>query len=395
MNINRNNYEEFFLLYIDGELSAQQQTAVEEFVAANPDLAAELEQLKKIILDPEENIFFKDKNSLYRTDSNSINEINCIEFFLQYADNELSSEQRLEAEKFVEANPQFSNEFNLIQHTVLEQEWIECPDKESLYKKEIKEPAPVISLSIRRIAVAASFLLFAVAAWLLTSKSIDKPAVISKNQGQSAIRQTDTLHTNAIDKSDSIILSPNNLAQKTEQKSSTDLFTNNKNNADISSKDMHSHKTAAGEKQYAQIKNEDKSVEPLILADNTTHHDNSYNNNTHINDVQTEPMIVSGNNVNSGNTAVTNIDNSRLSGVNNTVASTNTYATPVALKEIDAEKDINNRSLYVGAFNLNKDKVKGIFKKAKNLFTEKAREQADEDGKLQVAGFSINTNSNK
>ena len=66
---------------------------------------------------------------------------------------------------------------------------------------------------------------------------------------------------------------------------------------------------------------------------------------------------------------------------------------PVSYKELNTEEDINNRNLYVGAFNLNKDKVKGLFKKVKNIFNEKARQSADEDGKLHVAGFGINTNN--
>ena len=36
--INRHNYEEFFLLYVDGELETAQRATVEKFIEQNPDL---------------------------------------------------------------------------------------------------------------------------------------------------------------------------------------------------------------------------------------------------------------------------------------------------------------------------------------------------------------------
>ena len=38
MNLTRNNYEEYFLLYVDGELNPAQKEMVEAFVQANADL---------------------------------------------------------------------------------------------------------------------------------------------------------------------------------------------------------------------------------------------------------------------------------------------------------------------------------------------------------------------
>lgn len=65
MKIDMHNYEEFFLLYIDNELSASQKAAVELFVQENPIYQKELDLLQKTKLAPAQ-ILFEDKISLYR-----------------------------------------------------------------------------------------------------------------------------------------------------------------------------------------------------------------------------------------------------------------------------------------------------------------------------------------
>ena len=64
MTLTRYNYEEFFLLYIDGELGEEDRTSVETFVRVNPDLGEELQQLQRAVLVPDE-IFSLDKGLLY------------------------------------------------------------------------------------------------------------------------------------------------------------------------------------------------------------------------------------------------------------------------------------------------------------------------------------------
>lgn len=63
--INRHNYEEFFLLYVDKELDADGRAAVEAFVNQNPDLNKELQLLQQATL-ADDNIEFERKEILYK-----------------------------------------------------------------------------------------------------------------------------------------------------------------------------------------------------------------------------------------------------------------------------------------------------------------------------------------
>lgn len=65
MTVNRNNYEEYFLLYIDRELNGNERQMVEEFVRRHPDLEKELTALKQTIAVPPE-IVFEHKEILFR-----------------------------------------------------------------------------------------------------------------------------------------------------------------------------------------------------------------------------------------------------------------------------------------------------------------------------------------
>ena len=67
MNINRHNYETFFLLYADNELSASERKAVELFVQENADLETELHSILETKL-PEEIIKFTGKGQLYKNE---------------------------------------------------------------------------------------------------------------------------------------------------------------------------------------------------------------------------------------------------------------------------------------------------------------------------------------
>lgn len=65
MEINRNNYETYFLLYLDGELKAAEQTEVENFLSMHGDLQKEFSLLQYTIQRPSD-IIFEPKEILYR-----------------------------------------------------------------------------------------------------------------------------------------------------------------------------------------------------------------------------------------------------------------------------------------------------------------------------------------
>ena len=137
MNINRNNYEEYFLLYADKELSVAEKNMVDVFVEQNPDLEEEFVMLKQSILKPDNNIAFEGQSSLFKEESTFINTNNYEEKFLLYTDNELNLTEIEETEKFVLSHPELLTEFTLLQQVKYEPDTaIVFPDKNSLYKKE-------------------------------------------------------------------------------------------------------------------------------------------------------------------------------------------------------------------------------------------------------------------
>ena len=66
--INPDNYESWFLSYIDGELDAPSRRAVIEFVRLHPEKNIELQRLQLAVNIPDPSIVFPDKESLYRRD---------------------------------------------------------------------------------------------------------------------------------------------------------------------------------------------------------------------------------------------------------------------------------------------------------------------------------------
>ena len=125
MKIDRHNYEEYFLLYTDNELTVEQMKQVELFVIDNPDLEEELVMLQQSRLIPDENIVFDKKHLLMKEQSDSFIDVgNYEEWLVSYVDNELNDEQRIVVEKFAASYPHVQQELALFKQTKLQPEKI-------------------------------------------------------------------------------------------------------------------------------------------------------------------------------------------------------------------------------------------------------------------------------
>ena len=158
MNINHHNYEEYFILYMDNELSNDERRQVEAFVQQYPDLKEELAILLEYKMVPDTTIIFAGKEELLKINGDTpISLSNYDAWMVLYIDNELSAEQKKSVEQFIAANPSLKEEFLLLQKTKLQPENLTFDDKASLYRREEKvRPMPV---RWWRVAAAAVLLL--------------------------------------------------------------------------------------------------------------------------------------------------------------------------------------------------------------------------------------------
>lgn len=355
MNINQHNYEEYFLLYADGELSAEDKLAVERFVQANPYLAEELEMFMQLKL-PLEDLVFEEKTSLFKH-GESIGLKNYEEYFLLYVDNELDAAGKQSVETFVLQHPALQEQFMLLKQTRLEPEAIIFPDKASLYRKEEKERR-IFYMRWERVAVAAAFTGLAVLGWKLFPSPSEtanapmiaqRPATAPANSSNSGnIINTPSDQTTA----QTVIAQPSVDQQKT--------INVRLNNNDRS--------TTATETPVIFAENNVTETQPkrITIEPATT--------------IRTENPVEGSN-----NNLVAHLNEQKL--VNKqlvTAAATDdnrhdNIAQQAIYRELNTDSDDEKKSLYVGSLEINKDKLRGFFRKASSLFRGKAKQQEEEE----------------
>lgn len=178
MEINKNNYEIFFIDYLDGNLSGAEIDQFLDFIEQYPELKAELAGIEDLKFTPD-NQTFKNKESLYKTRK----EKNEIENFtaIAYMEGDLSELETTLFLKHLDFHPEQVRDLDLLMKTRLQaDETIVFPGKKNLYRRGFS--GQFIYWGLRTAAV----LVLAFASW----------AVINVNRQNEIIIQSDNLVSN-------------------------------------------------------------------------------------------------------------------------------------------------------------------------------------------------------
>jgi hypothetical protein len=346
-------------MYVDNELSEAQRTEVEAFVQQNPDLTEELTMLQESVLLPDEVTFFG-KESLYK-DVNSININNYEEYFLLDVDNELSTTEKADVEKFVLQHPKLQDEFTLLHETKLEAEVIEFKDKAVLYRTEEKERR-VIPMRFMKFAIAASVIGLIATLWIVypgDKTGTPTLAATEKKINNNIGNKRDTKQQIQPEEN---IITEEEVSNASETLVATQTPGNNKKPANILDGKTPINNLSA--------KQPEKADEMVAYK--------SQNQETEIGEVKRVSDVTTSEPVYATNTSTKNLSTTETS-----------FARPAVYKEVE-EDDDDEKSFLIGSAEINKNKLRGLIKKASTLFDKKAKSN-DSDRTIQIAGFEIKT----
>ena len=380
MKINRHNYEEFFLLYVDNELSSEDRRMVEDFVQLHPDLNEELELLSQFKFTPDDDIVFDNKEELLKVNlpagqaggETPVSLNNYEESFLSYIDNELTAGEKAAVEQLVKINPSAKKELDLLLQTKLQPETIVFANKESLYRKEEK----IRSLPVRWWRAAAAILILALgltAVLVMNNKSIDDVPV-AKNPGTPKVSPVE----NKVDQPVQEAMADNNnsIAPANQQASA--------------GKDDKQSAAPAYAQQNNERETENKQAQKVISPANTPL------------PVQKEEVLIANNNNKLTNNLPTPENNPYVNGENPVVAKVNTPNEKTEIKNIPAvtnqpappsniiQATYTNNGEELVQNDGKKNKLRGLFRKAARTFEKRTDiDPTDDDNRLLVGGFAI------
>ena len=181
MKINRDNYEAFFIDYLEGNLDESVVNDFIEFIQQNPDLKQEMELLGSVSL-PVEEFEFEKKEKLYREKYDSKEEFNWA--VIAEMEEDLAKEEQAAFEDYLSRHPERQKEADLFRKTKLEaDESVTFRKKKQLYRRST---AKTILLWASRVAAV---LLLAIAAYTLIDHSFEPTGsqlAVTENEPESS-----------------------------------------------------------------------------------------------------------------------------------------------------------------------------------------------------------------
>jgi hypothetical protein len=348
MNINRHNYEEYFILYADNELGSDEHRMVEDFVSANPDLKDELDVFINSILLPDISVTFGNKEELHRYD----------EALISYIDNELPADDKMKLEELINSSPKLQQELNLYRKTQLQPDTdIIFENKSVLYRST--EKRRVVPIRVLRWAAAAAILL-----------AVSITAVNLLNRNPDITDGTTAGTKEELKNNEPAVANNNNLLPLAEKTPQQDIIA----------------KTPV--KQKPVLPNDKKAVPELAqqakkdeVAVNTNQ---QFSNNLPL--PENKPYLK--NDTKSPNDAV-------AVHANPGVTADNDSKTDPAVTNLSG-KPLDNKAAYASLTEINTDeesgknkKSRGFFRKVTRLFEKNTGIKATDDDKLRIAAFTV------
>jgi hypothetical protein len=374
MNINRNNYENFFLLYADGELRPDERKAVEDFVAVNEDLRIELKMLQATLL-PAEEILFADKSFLYKE---TIFDSNIQEQLLLKIDDELAEKDLIQINIVLATNTDATKEYDLLLRAKLDSaEKVIFEEKHLLFKKERDN---VVMFGWLRWAAAAALIGFGLFFGL---KFFSKDAVWPNTE--IAVKTTiETKKGNAT--------LPVTIESNDEQNIATVISSND----NVKESNLATKKNNAIENTVANSRNEKQANKKIAVQKNIQAQEInkiSYTKGQElIATVNKETLLQPQQKI-----IVKEITQDQIASVNitekikslivtneNIVPLEDTYAKTVALSNTEKSE---NKILYMDEDDVKRSKAGGFFRKVKRFVTRTANIKSGNT--IQIAGFEI------
>lgn len=374
--INRDNYETFFLLYADNELTLLDRIKVNKFIEANPDLQEELVMLQQSILKPGD-IVFDDKSSLLK---NEILPGALQGKLLSHLDHELPATDRKEIDELINGNAEIKKEWDILQQTKLKADRsIVFADKFSLYREETGR---VTAFTWRKLAVAAVLLGLGIWGAFIYFNGNNKVAdtSIAKNANTNTIPAKVEVNSSAL---------------TAPQATSPGVAPSTENQTSNTHKELAATQTGIkklpGEKISPAIK---KAGLPKANGNETAMVADAKKSNN-----LPQPNLDNINNTPGNKIIVTNVkplkqpNNITDPGNNVTIASTGTQEPSGSFAAnasyTDNSEQNNNRILFINEEKIKKTKLGGIFRKVKRVLERNTNIKTGGSNNIKVANLEF------